>query len=402
MVSHEPYLFGHIMLKIAIVRGKALNKWEMQGYEPLVDRLHLTAFASTRSAFPLDQVRLPIRRLPSPDYYLQRYRLLRGSVGRELWSRVGLDYMLGIERALAGYDIVHATETVPAYTWQAAKLRSRRPHLRLINTCWETIPFLQDEQPHILKRKRFIQEHTDMFLAMTHRAKDALLLEGVAESRVCVTYPCIDLSRFQPQPRPERDETSVWRHDDRLRILFVGSITASKGIRDFMRAASEVSRLPVLQDRVEFVMVGRGDLASLVPTMTERLGLSESLRYVPWIAYDRMPALYASTDVFVLPSTPSTVWEEQFGYVLAESMACGKAVITTASGAIPEVVGDAAILVPPSDYHGLAQALANLLQNEHRREQLGHAAATRARTLFDSQQFATRMLAIYQNIATSN
>lgn len=388
------------MLKVAIVRGKVLNKWEMQGYEPLLGQISLTAFASHKAAFSLDNVQLPIERLWSPDYYLQRYRLLRGSVGRELWLRQGLDYMLGLERALARYDIIHAAETVPAYTYQAARVRARNRRVRLVSTCWETIPFLQDEQPPIRRRKRYIQKHVDVFLAMTNRAKEALLIEGVAESRIAVAYPCIDLSRFQPKPRPDHDETGVWRHQDKLRVLFVGSITGSKGIRDYMRAAAEVARIPTLRDRIEFGMVGRGDLTAIIPMMTAGLGIAETLQYVPWVEYDKMPDLYASADVFVLPSLPSPVWEEQFGMVLAESMACGKPVISNVSGAIPEVVGDAAILVPPSDFRGLAQAIAGLLHDEQRRAELGRQALDRAHALFDPQVFASRVLAIYQSLAS--
>lgn len=55
------------MLNVAIVRGKVLNKWEMQDYEPLIGRVEMAAFASMRTAFPLDDILVPIKRLRSPD-----------------------------------------------------------------------------------------------------------------------------------------------------------------------------------------------------------------------------------------------------------------------------------------------------------------------------------------------
>lgn len=369
----------------------------MQGYEALGERAQVTAFASTHPAFSLQEIRLPIRQLPSPDYYLMPRRLLRGSVGKELWDRLGLDYLVGLEGALAGFDVVNALETVPACTLQAARARLRYPRLRLVTTCWETIPFLQDEHPRTRRRKRFVQRYVDLYLAMTQRARDALLLEGVAPHKIRVQYPCIDLTRFRPLPRREQHDFDLWQRPGALRVLFVGSITASKGIRDYLRAAALVSAMPFWRDRVEFGLVGRGDLAPILPLMMASLGLQESVRYLPHVPYASMPDLYASTDVFVLPSIATTSWEEQFGMVLAESMACGKAVVTTLSGAIPEVVGDAAVLVPPSDPDALARVLDDLLRDEARRAAMGQAAAARARELFDPTAFAAALLRLYED-----
>lgn len=82
--------------------------------------------------------------------------------------------------------------------------------------------------------------------------------------------------------------------------------------------------------------------------------------------------------------------------VFAESMACGKAVVTTLSGAIPEVVGEAAVLAPPGDPYALARALDELLRDEARRTALGQAAA-RAQEPFDPAAFAEALLRLYED-----
>jgi glycosyltransferase involved in cell wall biosynthesis len=71
-----------------------------------------------------------------------------------------------------------------------------------------------------------------------------------------------------------------------------------------------------------------------------------------------MPALYAQASCLVLASIPIWSWEEQFGMVLAEAMGGHLPIVTTRSGAIPEVVGDDATLVAPGDWLELADALA--------------------------------------------
>jgi glycosyltransferase involved in cell wall biosynthesis len=76
------------------------------------------------------------------------------------------------------------------------------------------------------------------------------------------------------------------------------------------------------------------------------------------VPYDEMPAVYASASALVLASLPTPSWEEQFGMVLAEGLAAGLPIVASRSGAIPEVMGEAAAYVEPGDWMGIAHALA--------------------------------------------
>ncbi len=210
-------------------------------------------------------------------------------------------------------------------------------------------------------------------------------------------FPGINLEHFRPLPRPDKDSQLPWRHDGVLRVLLVGNMVPGKGIREFITAIADVSARAALAGRVEFALVGNGDIA-LVNRMVSSLRLQDIVSHKMAIPYDAMPRLYASADLFVLPSIPTPVWEEQFGMVLAESMACGKAVISTHSGAIPEVIGDAGVLVPPYDYRALADAMADLLLDDRKRNQLGERGAVRAREMFDSAAFASDMHALYTDL----
>ena len=232
---------------------------------------------------------------------------------------------------------------------------------------------------------------------MSQRAADALRMEGVDERRTG-HFPGIDLQRFRPLPRPASMEGLPWRRDHGLRVLLVGSITPAKGIREFLMAAAELAKMPALRNRVEFALVGKTDSDGFLPRMISALGVQDVVTHQSAVAYAEMPGRYASADLFVLPSIPTPVWEEQFGMVLAESMACGRAVVSTRSGAIPEVVGDAGRPVPPYDHLGLADAIADLLLNEKKRHRVGDYAATRARELFDCQRFADDMYTLYTEL----
>jgi glycosyltransferase involved in cell wall biosynthesis len=121
-----------------------------------------------------------------------------------------------------------------------------------------------------------------------------------------------------------------------------------------------------------------------------------------------MPAVYAQASAMVLASLPSSTaqlhpfdrprafWEEQFGYVLAEAMAVGLAVVASASGAIPEVVGDGATLFAPGDWPALARALATGPLARPPAQRVEHDPALLAR--YSLKAAASRLAAAYDRV----
>jgi glycosyltransferase involved in cell wall biosynthesis len=112
-----------------------------------------------------------------------------------------------------------------------------------------------------------------------------------------------------------------------------------------------------------------------------------------------MPAIHNCADIFVLPSLPTPSWQEQFGYVLIESMACGKPVISTCTGSIAEVVGDTGILVPPNDFTALSRAMEDLATTPAMWKTLGSRSRSRAEELFDARRTSSRLRRYYQELS---
>ena len=86
-----------------------------------------------------------------------------------------------------------------------------------------------------------------------------------------------------------------------------------------------------------------------------------------------------SLDILVLPSLTTRTWKEQFGRVLVEGMAAGCVIIGSDSGAIPEVIGDAGIIVPEGNPEALADAIVRVRDDRHLRNSLRETGYTRAR-----------------------
>ena len=88
----------------------------------------------------------------------------------------------------------------------------------------------------------------------------------------------------------------------------------------------------------------------------EEIAHDPKLVYLGWVPHEDMPHIYSLAKILIFPS-----YSESFGLPLVEAMACGCPVITSTSGACPEIVGDAAIVVDPTDVEGLTTAIRSLL-----------------------------------------
>jgi glycosyltransferase involved in cell wall biosynthesis len=155
----------------------------------------------------------------------------------------------------------------------------------------------------------------------------------------------VDLTRFAPTGA---DAPSL-----PLRVGYVGRLSDHKGVDVLLQA---VAREPSL--RVD--VVGAGPEADALTALAARLELGDRVAFRGFAVQEDVPALYREFDVLAVPSLPRPGWLEQFCRVAVEAMASGVPVVASDSGALPEVVGDAGLLVPPGDPDALAAALRRL------------------------------------------
>ena len=117
----------------------------------------------------------------------------------------------------------------------------------------------------------------------------------------------------------------------------------------------------------------------------QALGLEERVQFLGFVDDQDLPALYTLADLFLYPSK-----YEGFGLPVVEAMACGCPVLTANRASLPEVVGDAAVMVDPDDTEALAAAMQSLLGDSERRRALREAGRIRAAELsWDRAALAT-------------
>lgn len=190
----------------------------------------------------------------------------------------------------------------------------------------------------------------------------------------------IDTDRFYPM-------AGVKRQPYRL-IVTNSADTPLKGLRHLLLAIAElVSVMPELR----LVIVGTPKKSGVNMRLIQKLGLAKHVRYTGPISHNEFVHQYARAWVAVTPSL-----YEGFGLPAGEAMACGVPVISTTGGALPEVVGDAGLLVPPADHKALAEAIVKICRDPKLAHAIGDAGYQRVMKHFTWKEAAKKSVAAYR------
>jgi glycosyltransferase involved in cell wall biosynthesis len=267
-----------------------------------------------------------------------------------------------------GVAMFAPTRSIIRFSWPTALPRYWR-------TAWALPRFRKATYlfPSNAARESWSREHALIPAANTH-----------------VIWNGVDLQLFRPEQKT----------GGHYRVGFAGQWSSDKGLGVLIAAWEEVRRKC---PRAELWMAGGPDLwQRTAPVPDEKLAVvkelekirDKGLHLVGVMPRHQMPAFWAQVDLACVPST----CEEQFGLVAAEAMACGTPLVVSASGALPEIVGDAGVVVPKGDHMALAEAIVGLLHSPVRLLRLGECAHQRA-TLFNRQDGALQLLSLVEQVA---
>ncbi len=191
----------------------------------------------------------------------------------------------------------------------------------------------------------------------------------------------INTNLFYPIADIEREKNRV--------IVTNSADTPLKGLLFLFRAVSELAENQDIQVTVVGEPKKDGDIVKLI----RELKISHRINFTGRIDDQEFVRQYAKATVAVVPSV-----YEGFGLPVGEAMACGVPVISTTGGALPEVVGDAGVLVPPADSTSLAGAIHELLSNPTRAKDLGRAGYRRVQEHFTWGKAAEKTVKAYREV----
>lgn len=386
--------------KVALIRGWYLNPWEMMRYESLKDEFDIHAIGTYNPLFDLSGISLNIDKMhwPGEVFYLLG-ELPSQLVNRGLYKYFRYNqWVFGLEKKLKDFNVLHSADTHHIFSLQAARAKKKFGN-KLVLTVWENIPF-QDEKRRVLQIiSQEVIDSADIFLPVTQRSKEMLLLEGVPEKKIIIIPQSVDLKVFKPREKNRTLLAKLGCKQDEAIILFVGRLHRTKGIDFLLHALKRLIQDNTVEVSPKLIIIGTGEEEKSLRRQSERLDISRNIIWLSKINHGDLSDYYSVADIFVLPSIPVEEWQEQFGMVLVEAMACGKPVITTCSGSIPDVVGDAGILVQPADFYSIYQALKQLISTPGIMAYYGIKARKRAEIMFDPSTVAEKTAEVYRQLA---
>jgi len=373
-------------MKIAILRGGNLNKWDMMTFENIKRSHDITAIGAKNPRYDLSTIKLRKK-------LLLRFGSLTEWTG---YPAILMDYVLnmnnwlfGLKRSLKDMDIVEASDITYPFTYQAVKY-----HPLVVCNCFENIPFFR-EWGATGKYKSYARTHAAHFIAVTQKAKSVLELEGVPAEKITIIPPGIDIDNFRPK---KKDISMLKKYGIKkgdVTILFTGRLIYDKGIEDLIYA---FKLLCDKHDNIRLLILGKGKLKKNISKTLERYGIVDKVIFMGFLPYGQTEKFYNLADIFCTPSRITKYWQEQFGFVFAEAMACGKPVVSTHTGSIPEVLSGTGILVSPGNHLELFEALERLVKNPELRKELGAKARSYAMKNYDAKAIAKKRTELYERL----
>ena len=290
------------------------------------------------------------------------------------------------------YDIVHDNQSLSYGIWAINKAIPTIATIHHPITVDRKIAIQAESSP--LKKMKQWRWHS--FIGMQKRVARSLAhiitVSKSARDDICRDFNTqpenfrivpngINTDLFYPIPEIERRKSRI--------IVTNSADTPLKGLYYLFRAVAEL----VKTQTIEVTVIGTPKKDGSIVNLVRKLGIGHLINFTGRIDNGEFVRQYARATVAVVPSV-----YEGFGLPVGEAMACAVPVISTTGGALPEVVGNAGMLVPPADHQALARAIREILKNPGRAAELGMAGYKRVQDRFTWSKAAEKTVAAYREV----
>jgi len=319
---------------------------------------------------------------------------------------IGNYIQLPLELKKEKFDVIHDLSQISPFIFNFSSSK--------VLTIHDLSPILFPEtygKIHVFLQKYILPKtlkNVDKVIAVSENTKkDIVKYLGFPEESIEVVYNGVD-ERFKPLSHDlcsydlKRDAFArtamqnslshdLCSYDFSPYILFVGTLEPRKNVTTLLKAFYILKKRKEVMHKL-VIAGGKGWKNKEVYETMRRLNLSNSVKFLGYVPDEELPKLYSGADLFVYPSL-----YEGFGLPPLEAMACGCPVITSNVSSLPEVVGDAGIMVNPLDINGLADAVYKVLNDEGLREEMVKKGLKRVR-MFGWEECARKTLRVYEEV----
>ena len=296
------------------------------------------------------------------------------------------------------FDIIHDNQSLCS-----ALLKLQQQGIPLITTIhhpitWDrdiALAHAPDRTSRLLIRRwhSFLRMQTRVARGLRHittvsesSRRDIAEAFDIEQDRISVVHNGIDPKVFHPVPGIERKPPQL-----------ISTASADQPLKGTTHLVKALSILQATYPDITLTIIGKPKTGGPTETLINELKLNQRISFKSGLTTHQICELYATASIAVVPSE-----YEGFGLPAGEAMACGVAVVSTDGGALPEVVGDAAVVVKAKSAEALAKGIATLLDNPELRETLAKAGRARILAEFNWKTAAQKMTSLYQSVIASN
>lgn len=298
-------------------------------------------------------------------------------------------FILPLEIAPVGLDVLHSPDFIPPFR------RNCKSVITIHDLAFLLYPhFLTHDSARYYSQIDQAVRRTDHIIAVSESTKrDTVQLLGVDESKITVIHEAV-----HPTFRPISDSQALAQVRERHGIsgdfiLFVSTIQPRKNLPTLLQAYRQL--LDDYRPDCRLVVAGKkGWLFEEAFSITEQLRLQDDVLFLGRVPGEDLPLLYNAARVHVHPA-----YYEGFGLPVLEAMACGTPTVVSNVSSLPEVVGDAGLLVEPDDVCGWVVAMWRVLSDDRLREQMIERGLRRAK-LFSLEKMAGETMEVYKKVVS--
>jgi glycosyltransferase involved in cell wall biosynthesis len=278
-------------------------------------------------------------------------------------------------------------------TWKGEAEAIKHEGLRKLNT---NEKFMLEFNSLLRSSEKKLMKRSDALIAVSMYTKKELTeFYDIDEEKIHIIYNGVDVQKFKPNKDRVGLRRELGLEEKQKIILFVGRLYQRKGLDTLFQSISKV--VQNFKD-AKFVISGEGfrQNKEKLLKLAEKLKIENSVLFVGYFPDEKLPDLYAASDIFVLPAL-----YENFPFAILEAQATGLPVISTKVGGIPELVTNNknGLLVEPANSEQLTEEIMILLKNPKFAEELGKRARQLIEEKFAWPLITNEVVDLYSKIS---
>lgn len=238
-------------------------------------------------------------------------------------------------------------------------------------TCYDLIPYVYLSEEGFLQRLKIklwmkgLKKANRIIAISEFTKKELVKYLNYPEEKIFIAYCAVDHSNYKVLKRDEKIAKKYKIDSDFFNILYVGNEEKRMNVETIIKSIGELKKLG---KKIKFIKVGKANSAGKrekILELIKKLNVEKEVIFTDYVEEEDIPMIYNLVDLCVYPISYAG-----FGLPPLEAMACGCPVITTNKTSLPEVVGDAAILVKEKDSKDLTKAILKIMEDDKLRKDL--------------------------------